>query len=334
MWHVPGESCELSDWGIVEVNGVIYSLSGPAYAELLTVSLWTLRRHYWGDVAIVCSGPQCREAMEPLAEEPRLAPVRLIDHELPPVRRHAQYCVKPSVALASPFDRTVFLDADTIVLGPIDELFHAPLTVTQFSNWITTGRIIGGRIRQWMEPFYPELPHDTAIQPGMVISWSLKGAPKFKARVLEIEPKRGDMPREAKLVDAVAHELARRQLELPRPAINTGVFAFSTEARSALAAWEALTLRNWQRSFTDELAMQLVWQYAGARLLNDRWNWSVQFGQAPDPVVMHFHGRKHVRGHAAKWMPHYDEARREDVAGIASWGGRWDKAVANYDQRL
>lgn len=308
------------------MNGVIYSLSGPAYAELLTVSLWTLRQHYSGPVAVFC-GPGCREAAAPLPDDPRLRPVELIDMDLPQVPRHAHYCVKPSVALASPFDATVFLDADTLVCGEIDELFGYPLAVTRFSNWVTTGKIIGGRIRQWMAGGEQLVPHDAAYEVGQLIPSSTWRGVTMPARVLEIEPRRGDSPRIARLVDAAACELARRQLELPRPAINTGVFAFHRSQQAALAAWEELTLRNWRCSFTDELAMQLLWEYAGGVCLDDRWNWSVRFGRHAEPIIKHLHGRKHVRERNADWWAAYREARAADVAGIAFWGGMWDRAV-------
>lgn len=315
------------------MRGIIYSLSGPAYAELLTVSLWSLRQHFQGPVAIFC-GPGCREAMQPLYDDPRLHPLELIDHDLPNVRRHAHYCVKPGIALASPFDETVFLDADTLVCGEVDELFEAPLTVTQFADWVTTGKIISGRIRQWMEGEPELLPHDTPSQAGdLIVVSSVDGCKRTVSwehrRVLSIEPKRGDQPRKAVVADAIAHELASRCLEVARPAINTGVFAFTREASKALVAWEELTLRGWRHSFTDELAMQLLCEYASARVVDDRWNWSVQFGKAAEPVIQHFHGRKHVRSAkgAAIWWPRFEECRREDVGGIQGWGGDWDIAV-------
>ncbi len=301
------------------MQGVIYSLSGPAYAELLTVSLWSLRQHWPGDVAIFC-GPGCREAMEPLYADPRLHPLELIDHELPSVRRHAHYCVKPGIALASPFEETIFLDADTIVLGEVDPLFEAPLTVTQFSDWVTTGKIISGRIRQWMEGEPVMLPHDTPANPGDLICFG---------RVISIDPKRGDQPRRTMVAHPIHHELASRCLESPRPAINTGVFAFTHAARKALVAWEELTLRGWRHSFTDEVALQLLCEHAGARVVDDRWNHSVQFGRHREPIVRHFHGRKHVRSAtgAAIWWPWFEAARAEDIGGIYDWGGQWDSAV-------
>ncbi len=302
------------------MRGIIYSLSGPAYAELLTVSLWSLRQHWQGDVAIFC-GPGCREAMQPLYDDPRLHPLELIDHDLPNVRRHAHYCVKPGIALASPFDETIFLDADTLVCGEVDELFQAPLTVTQFSNWVTNGKIISGRIRQWMDGEPATFPPDTTVKAGDLL--------KSNEWVLSIEPRRGDAPRKAMLADAIAHELASRCLEVARPAINTGVFAFNREAHKALVAWEELTLLGWRHSFTDELAMQLLCEYASARVADDRWNWSAQFGRAAKPVIQHFHGRKHVRSQqgAAIWWPRFEECRREDVGGIQGWGGTFDMAV-------
>lgn len=129
-------------------RGFIYLLSGAAYAELLCVSLWSLRRHSSHPATIFATDPQSIEAARQIASDARLgATVQPID--LVPVRRHASYVTKATLPRQSPYDRTVYLDADTLVVGPVDELFDAPMTATRFANWVTTGKIVGGRIRQW-----------------------------------------------------------------------------------------------------------------------------------------------------------------------------------------
>jgi hypothetical protein len=64
-------------------------------------------------------------------------------------RRHGHYLTKTLLPLWSPYDRTVFLDGDTVICGSVDKLFEAPLTLTAFAGWQTNGRKIGGRISRY-----------------------------------------------------------------------------------------------------------------------------------------------------------------------------------------
>ncbi len=130
-------------------RGVIYQLCGAAYAELLAVSLWSLRKHFAGPVCLFTTDPESWAVGGKLALDERLGPMTVKQADLPQVRRHGKYCIKPILALRSPFDATVMLDADTLVLGSIDPLFEHRLTITDFSGWESTGRRISGRIRQW-----------------------------------------------------------------------------------------------------------------------------------------------------------------------------------------
>lgn len=130
-------------------RGVIYFLCGnwSKYIGPLVISLHSLRKWWDGPVCVMVGTDFPEDSM----------PVKLLNlfgwdfirHPLAPVRRHAHYVTKASLWRHSPFDQTVLLDADTVVTGPIDDLFNAPLTVTKFAHWITTGKIIGGRLKQW-----------------------------------------------------------------------------------------------------------------------------------------------------------------------------------------
>ena len=269
-------------------RGIVYRLSGVSYAELLAVSLWSLRKHCDLPATIFVTDGQCALAANRLADDKRLrCKVELA--EMPDVRRHASYVLKPRLTAESPYDQTIFLDADTVVTGPLDELFTAPLAITRFCDWVSTGRIISGRIRQW-----------TGLSP---------------------------------MVDG----LVERSCAVEYPAINTGVFAWHKDF-PGLPAWRRLTREGWKRSFTDELAMQLLfpeWTWTGCRVFPASFNCSAKFGKDFDKArVIHFHGRSHIRktkgGNLtlanALWWPHFEEARAANAGGLAEWAGTCDKA--------
>ncbi|HUU40923.1 MAG TPA: hypothetical protein VMW42_08285, partial [Desulfatiglandales bacterium] len=60
----------------------------------------------------------------------------------------------------SPYDRTIFLDADTVVVGSIDELFDMldfdDVVFTRFCDWSSSRNPVAGRIKEWSSIF-PEL---------------------------------------------------------------------------------------------------------------------------------------------------------------------------------
>jgi hypothetical protein len=64
-----------------------------------------------------------------------------------------QYANKCEMGRLSPFDRSVFLDADTLVVGDISDAFPREGTeevrLTWFADWWTTDRRIAGRIEPW-----------------------------------------------------------------------------------------------------------------------------------------------------------------------------------------
>lgn len=262
-------------------RGIVYWLVGDRYAELLTVSLWSLRRHWDGPVQIfvgdVAAGAFCVR----MAESINNMTITISGHDLPKVRRHAHYCAKPGLALASPFEQSIFLDADTLVCGPLDGLWTDTLTITRFADWISTGRTISGRIRQWAQ------------------------------------------------VSPYARQLVGQSLSKEWPAINTGVFAWGRNYHG-LKAWNELTLAGHRCSFTDEVAMQILYPaLADSNLVDDRWNNSPIYGINRPPNIWHFHGRGHVRKDQGReiWLPALREAMAANFGGIGEWAGQYDPAV-------
>ena len=66
------------------------------------------------------------------------------------VGKRPSYLTKPLVPTWTPYERTVFIDGDTRIVGRFDELFEPPLALTQFGDWVSLGRRMSGRIKLWM----------------------------------------------------------------------------------------------------------------------------------------------------------------------------------------
>lgn len=129
-------------------RGVLYFLATPSYGEMLTVSLHSLRKWYHGNVVII---PGSRGAW-------RRAKVIAADHRLGAeviasavsCRRHP-WQAKPQLPLSSPFHRTIYLDADTVISGSIEELFPVgdEWVFTAMTGWRTNGRRYSPTIDRW-----------------------------------------------------------------------------------------------------------------------------------------------------------------------------------------
>jgi len=152
-------------------SGILYLLSGTAYAARLVVSITSLREHYDGVVEILTTDGKAREIVDRIAADSRLNVRQRHVARRRVRRRKSAWLLKTELIGLSRFSTTVYLDCDTVVTGPVDELFRLPdsehVIVTQFCNWVTTGGIISRRIRSWKDT-HPELvPPALAFGPAI-----------------------------------------------------------------------------------------------------------------------------------------------------------------------
>ena len=133
-------------------SGCLFMLTGSKHANVLIVAINSLRTSgYRGPVHIaVGDGAALAIALHIVADE-RLGPVTYKRWSPPTGFRNAGYLSKTHMDRLSPFERTVFLDADTMTVGDLGPLFDfpSPVVLTQFSSWHSNGRKISGRIRPW-----------------------------------------------------------------------------------------------------------------------------------------------------------------------------------------
>lgn len=151
-------------------RGILYFNHGERCLVRLLVSLHTLRRHYSGPVAIACEGnpPEWfRDMTKALKAEIITAP------------QSDEYGLlkKSRIWRVSPFDHTLFLDADTVVRAPVDELLELTqrhsCVQTRFNDWHTHRGRMRRRIEQWraVDPALVE----AAIKYGKAINTGVQG---------------------------------------------------------------------------------------------------------------------------------------------------------------
>jgi hypothetical protein len=261
-------------------HGVIYLLTGPAHAARLVVSLRSLRDHYRGPVTVYTTQPESHEIGRRCAADARLD----VEHRMASkvaVRRNGSFLTKLELLPQAPYEITAYLDADTMVVGDIADLFDIrpadQFCATQFSDWRSGDRVLRRRIERWRT----------------------------------IEQDRFDPQWFQRLIDDALQN---------HPAINTGVFAFRRGA-DVVEPWRELAMVGRRTFICDEIALQLLLHRHPHKLLDSRYNCSpIHVARRRDTRVWHFHGEKHFRRECRPiWWPAYQRCIEENVAGLAEW---------------
>ena len=165
--------------------GVLYLSVGEKHALHLAVSTYSLRRHWHGPVAIICDEASYALAQRIALSDARRGAVSVIEplkvDLASGVGRGMQYAHKTRLPELSPFKRTIFIDADTVVKGDLSPI--APpdgmTTLTRFANWTTVGNKMKGRCEGWREVAPDHVKRmTTAEYPALntgVMGWSGDG---------------------------------------------------------------------------------------------------------------------------------------------------------------
>lgn len=131
-------------------QSVNYLMSGAAHTPYLVVSLANLRNHWVGKV-VVYAYPESYEICKRIAADSRL---RIECKLWEPVYqgKNGQFINKTVMMQKIDTEYGLYLDADTIVRGTIDQLFHEAaatgFVATQFGLWESNGRVIRNRIER------------------------------------------------------------------------------------------------------------------------------------------------------------------------------------------
>lgn len=141
-------------------RGIVYLLTGHRQAVRLVASAWSLRRHYDGPVTVLSMDP-AREIDRYIAGDRRLR-LNFVGIDQPGIarRRNGSYATKTLMQRWTPYDSTLYLDADTIVSAPLPDMLWPhddELVLTRFSDWVSSGPRMRSRIRRWSGVFPEEV---------------------------------------------------------------------------------------------------------------------------------------------------------------------------------
>jgi len=290
------------------------------------VSLWSLLQHWDGEVAILVGDDKAAEFCRPMGKLDR---VRLIpfDYNRGKVKGSGSvYLSKTAMHTLSPFDRTVFLDADTLVAGDISGVFpdDDEIRITPWMDWTSQGKMMSGRIAEWEA----QAPAEVARQ--LAKSW-----PAINTGVIGFSKKcqttmDGWAKMTARNVRFICDEVAM-QLIFPDylHVILDEKYNMTPHYEPTWAKygpdWETTDdLVRYVVQHNDEL-VPVVPEETLCRLLS----LVCEREHASDVRIWHGHGMKFIKDPKGRaiWWPAYRQAMAENFCGIAGWtpwnGTRW-----------
>lgn len=157
-------------------RAVVFFMTGPAHLPYLVVALNTLRRHWSGDVLVFAWEKFSDWGVEEIANRNTFDIVP-IKWEPSYTRKNAQEMEKMRaiITLKGLVDSVVYLDADIIVAGGIEELFEAAeqdeFCATQFCNWTMSQKVPHSRISRMLNRDVPQDLVLRALEPQR-LSWN------------------------------------------------------------------------------------------------------------------------------------------------------------------
>jgi lipopolysaccharide biosynthesis glycosyltransferase len=155
-------------------DGVIYYNYGSKCAVRLLVSIVSLKKYYSGPIVIISDGEESHKICSVISDGTECGIVKLNNGDSG-VSDGVNYplIVRTRLNLFSPFEWSVYLDADTLITGDISELFNKSKSFvsTQMCRWKANGKKIATRIKSWSSvcPEYIKsaLEFDKAINCGV-----------------------------------------------------------------------------------------------------------------------------------------------------------------------
>jgi hypothetical protein len=134
-----------------KTHGIIYYNVGKNYLVRLAVSLSSLRKVYDGQVSILCDFESLNDC-KAIAD---LFNADVIEVDFNKQSRNAKLFNKTILHKLSPYECSLYLDSDTIVIKDPRKLFkHADTSdfvATQFADWTPKTPLIAKRINEWKD---------------------------------------------------------------------------------------------------------------------------------------------------------------------------------------
>jgi hypothetical protein len=117
------------------MNGILYYCAGWRALRALDVSLWSLRRYYEGPIHVFTDGLNTNISKREQWFNVTISTLNcsgVLRYDIPEEQKYKYYhrTAKPHAIRSSPFDKTLFIDVDTLVLTDPSVLFCYPLGFT------------------------------------------------------------------------------------------------------------------------------------------------------------------------------------------------------------
>ena len=270
-----------------KTTGVVMYNKGTGCVARLVTSLNSLRKHYQGPVTLFLEGDHPAELVDSFRKEFNVEVTFDSNPETGTYVRAVELCRK------TPYDLTMWLDSDTLVVGPIDEMIEAAngydIAIPHFALWRSDGPMISARIRDY-ESVVPQYMSG-AISYGPAINC---GVYSFTKNTPFLE----EWNWLAKQGETV------KTWDKKKNRWNTGIF------------------------IPDEKACQVLLHRYNAKIMSPKFNVSVIHDpDTEDKRIIHYHGRKHGFDVplAHLWQIAFCEALEQNLCGICVWTHK-DKA--------
>lgn len=157
------------------MNGIIYYNTGTVCLARLLVSICSLRRYYTGPISILSWGDPSHEICELIATATN-SQILKVDFDMVSCK-YPKYMAKTKLQEFTPYENSLYIDSDTLVVAPIDELFgliaQHHMLVTSIKRFSTRDVRISRRINTWAH-LYPDLI-EAALNFGHVINCGVYG---------------------------------------------------------------------------------------------------------------------------------------------------------------
>src|SRR3990172_364703 len=236
------------------------------------------------------------------------------------------YLSKTAMHKLSPFDRTIFLDADTLVAGDITDVFPEDdeIRITPWMDWISTGPMMSGRIKEWATQAPGEVARQLAkpwpaINTGVIgfsrkCQWTMDAWAEMTARNVRF------------ICDEVAmqlifpdwpHVILHEKYNMtPHYEPTWAKYGPDRNTTQDLDRYVVQSNGLMVRVIPQDTLSRLIYLVAGRE-------------QPSDVRIWHGHGFKFIKDPKGRavWWPAYRQAIRENFCGIADWtpwnGTRW-----------
>lgn len=267
-------------------TGVLMYNKGTGMICRLIVCLESLRKHYRGPVTLFLEGDHPDYLVSSLKKEFGVDIVFDANPETGIYTRAVEICRK------TPYEISMWLDSDTLVVGNIDEMVGSAagydLAIPHFALWRSDGPMISGRIRDY-SPVVPSEWIQNAINYGPAINC---GVYSFTSGTKFLE--------EWNWLSKQGEQIQQWDHKKNRPG-KKGIF------------------------IPDEKACQVLLPRYNVKIVHPKFNVSVIHDPGTeDHRIIHYHGRKHTfsvpLGYL--WQESFCSALERNLCGICEWTAR------------